>query len=193
MKNQSLDFRFQPSGNISQELTVARMEAMRLAILRAQPPAKVKGARIGQTDKGWWLAVDPGTIAAAAAWPLKPVVYGATEVRFVYGLVHADPPKIDDEEILADIDDPDYPGLTCGSAGKIYVGVDLAADTYEPENPIIAFADTVPDDVDRSKAYVEIADVAFADGAITKVTPVHRGNIDMASCGGVLNYWDLGD
>lgn len=130
--------------------------------------------------------------SASNKHPLQPVQSAPTKIRIRYGLIHADVPSIDDTEITAQIGDEANPEITITQSGKLYAGVDLAEDTYKPENPIIAFAEAVPDDVDRLKAYREMASVTFADGKITNITPVVRGNMDVASCGGVLNYWDMG-
>ena len=141
------------------------------------------------------LAGSPGV--SATTFNLQPVQIGDDVIRIRYGVCHGIVPKIDDggaTEITADLDDADNPEITVTASGKLYIKVDLATDTYEAENPVIEYAATVPDDVDRVSAHHELADVTWdsADGgSITLIVPVHGGNIDMASCGGVINYWDL--
>lgn len=62
-----LNFIFKPSGNISNELTVSRMEALRRAASRAQPPDKIIGGKIKVTDSGWQLEIPRGGAGGAAA------------------------------------------------------------------------------------------------------------------------------
>lgn len=133
-----------------------------------------------------------GVPAASATFPLQPVKSAANKLKFRYGTVHGIVPTIGGTELTADL--ADSPELTITESGKVYVKVDLAADTYEAENPIIAFAATVPADVDRVSAHAEIVDVVYDSGtsAITSFAPAHKGSIDVASCAGVTNYWDLG-
>jgi hypothetical protein len=131
-------------------------------------------------------------------FPLKPAVFEGNKVRFRYGTVHGIVPKIDDTELTASISDEDAPEITVTGAGVIYVKVDLAEDTYEAENPVIEFvagdASDIPEDVDRESAHQLIVTVEWNDetSSIARVSSAHKGSLDMASCGGVLNYWDLG-
>jgi len=68
MNNDSLDFIFRPSGDITQEVTVARMESLRKAASRAQPPDRVIGGKIRTTPDGWTLEIDRRAIKTTHPW-----------------------------------------------------------------------------------------------------------------------------
>lgn len=191
MNKDSLDFIFKPSSSITNELTVARMESLRKAALRAQPPKQVIGGKIRTTPDGWTLEI-PKPGRPKDPFPLEPVLSTSTTLKFRFGTVHGIVPKIDEEELTARLDES--PELEIDGSGKVYIKVDLAEDTYEATNPVIEFAETVPEDEDRVNAHAIIVDVEFdeAENTIKSFSPAHRGSIDMASCGGVINYWDLG-
>lgn len=183
--------KLEPGGAIEEKITSKLINAMLAAIRRCQPPEQVKGGRIGSSPAGWTLAIDPGN-NSSTSFPLKPVQTAPTKIRIKYGTVHGIVPKIGTDAITAEIADEANPEITVTFSGKLYVKVDLAADTYEAENPTIAFAAEVPADVDRESAHQELAAVTYASGAITAIVPVHQGSLDVASCAGVTNYWDLG-
>lgn len=131
-------------------------------------------------------------------FPLQPVQSGDDKVIFRYGTVHGIVPKIGTDAITIDIDDEDNPKLTVTATGVIYVKVDLAASTYEAENPTLVFVTgdetDIPADVDRVSAHHLLVGVEWDDAtnSIKTLSPVHQGSIDVASCAGVSNYWDLG-
>jgi hypothetical protein len=52
-----IDFIFRPSKKIEDELTVSRMEALRKAASRAQPPDTVIGGKISTGENGWRLEI----------------------------------------------------------------------------------------------------------------------------------------
>jgi len=56
-----LDFIFKPAKRIESELTVSRMEALRRAASRAQPPDEVIGGVITSTESGWTLEIPPSS------------------------------------------------------------------------------------------------------------------------------------
>ena len=61
------NFQFAPSSQIEHEVTVSRLEAMRKAILRSQPPTEVIGGDIEFSETGWNLritALDSGDAAS---------------------------------------------------------------------------------------------------------------------------------
>lgn len=131
---------------------------------------------------------------AAATYPLQIVKVAEKKIAIRYGTVHGVVPKIGASEITPDLADDANPEISVSASGKLYAKVDLAADTYAPENPILAYAATVPADVDRVSAHQELAAVTYdsGSGAITNIAPVHQGSLGIASCAGVTNYWDLG-
>lgn len=189
--------KLEPGGAIEDKVTSSLINAMLAGIRRAQPPAQIKGGRIQHTDAGWLLSIDPGGLASGSRFPLKPIKTGANKVRFVYGTVHGIVPRIGSDydsgtDLTGTITDPASPELTVTESGVIYVQVDLAEDTYEAEKPLIAFAANLPGDVPRESAYQILCALTYDSGEITLGTPAHQGSIDMASCGGVMNYWDLG-
>lgn len=68
MNKDSLDFIFRPSGDITQEVTVARMESLRKAAARAQPPRQVIGGKIRTTPDGWTLEINQKANAPSHPW-----------------------------------------------------------------------------------------------------------------------------
>ena len=56
-----LDFIFKPAERIEDELTVDRMEALRKAANRAQPPDKIIGGTIVGSANGWTLEIPTST------------------------------------------------------------------------------------------------------------------------------------
>lgn len=68
MNNDSLDFIFRPSGDITQEVTVARMESLRKAASRAQPPDRVIGGKIRTTPDGWTLEINQRAVGSTHPW-----------------------------------------------------------------------------------------------------------------------------
>ena len=61
-----LDFIFKPARRIETELTVSRMEALRQAASRAQPPDKVIGGTIVGSPSGWTLEIPQSTGGSSA-------------------------------------------------------------------------------------------------------------------------------
>lgn len=56
-----LNFIFKPAKRIENELTVERMEALRKAASRAQPPDQVIGGTIIGSELGWTLEIPPSS------------------------------------------------------------------------------------------------------------------------------------
>jgi len=56
-----LNFIFKPAKRIETELTVSRMEALRRAASRAQPPDQIIGGTITSSENGWSLEIPPST------------------------------------------------------------------------------------------------------------------------------------
>jgi len=78
MNKDSLDFIFKPNSSITNELTVARMESLRKAALRAQPPKQVIGGKIRTTPGGWTLEI-PKSGGKKEDHPFKVKVVDAAE------------------------------------------------------------------------------------------------------------------
>ena len=56
-----LNFIFKPAKRIESELTVSRMEALRRAASRAQPPDEIIGGTITSSESGWSLEIPPAS------------------------------------------------------------------------------------------------------------------------------------
>lgn len=127
---------------------------------------------------------------AEETYPLQPVQVGDDKVKFRWGTVNGYTPKIGTDEITSNVNDAANPEFTITGAGYIYVKVDVSS-TFVIDNPVLEFAATVPTDT-TTNAYRSIVNVGWTSGAITSLAPAHRGSIEVATCGGVLYYWDLG-
>lgn len=157
------------------------------------------GIRVSRSNNGITLSLArPGKGSAQAKYPLQPLI-GSTpvKVKFRYGTVHGIVPMIGGDPLTPAL--ADSPELTITGAGVIYAKVGLAPDTYEAENPVLEFVagdeSNIPDDVARVSAHELLVGVAWdaEAGAITDLAPTHTGSIDVASCGGVVNHWTLGN
>jgi len=83
-----LDFIFKPAKRIESELTVSRMEALRRAASRAQPPDEVIGGVITSSESGWTLEIPPSSGGSSVIEPHQ--VLGVTDdkIRIRNGTVN---------------------------------------------------------------------------------------------------------
>jgi len=103
MNKDSLDFIFKPNSSITNELTVARMESLRKAALRAQPPKQVIGGKIRTTPDGWTLEI-PKSGGKKEDHPFKVKVVDAAEreVTLTSGSLNNTVPLIGVDRMLID-------------------------------------------------------------------------------------------
>lgn len=157
-----------------------------------------RGITVSQSAGKYLISARKQRGGTSKSFPLQPVKSGADKVKFRWGTVRGIGPQIGGEPITTDLNDEANPEITVDAAGVIYVKVDLAPDTYEATNPVLAFVagdeSDIPEDIPRESAHAPLVSVAWdtENEAITGLSPAHKGSIDVASCAGVTNYWDLG-
>jgi hypothetical protein len=84
-----LNFIFKPAKKIEDEVTVARMEALRKATMRAQPPDSIIGGRIKVQENGWSLEIPKSSGGSAATIePHEVISVGADKITINNGTVN---------------------------------------------------------------------------------------------------------
>lgn len=84
-----LNFIFKPAKRIEDEVTVARMEALRKATMRAQPPDSIIGGRIKVQESGWSLEIPKSSGGSAATiQPHEVISVGADKITINNGTVN---------------------------------------------------------------------------------------------------------
>lgn len=152
-----------------------------------------RGITVSQSAGKYLISARKQRGGGVSKFPLKPHRSGANKVKFTWGTVNGYTPTIDEVEITADLDDPANPEITISESGIIYVKVDVAEGAFAIDNPVLEFATSVPADT-TTAAHRAIVNVAWdsESSSISSIAPSHRGSIEVASCGGVVYYWDLG-
>jgi hypothetical protein len=83
-----LDFIFKPARRIETELTVSRMEALRKAASRAQPPDAIIGGKILGTESGWTLEIPQSTGGAVETQPHQVLSVGEDKITIRNGTIN---------------------------------------------------------------------------------------------------------
>jgi|TARA_E500000318_G_C3559230_1_gene212607 hypothetical protein len=83
-----LDFIFRPSPRIENELTVSRMEALRKAISRAQPPDTVIGGNIKISESGWTLEIPKSSGGSTTIQPHEVISVSEERININNGTVN---------------------------------------------------------------------------------------------------------
>jgi hypothetical protein len=85
-----LNFIFKPAKRIESELTVERMEALRKAANRAQPPDQVIGGKIIGSELGWNLEIPPasGGGGSDSVEPHQVLSVGEEKITIKNGLIN---------------------------------------------------------------------------------------------------------
>jgi hypothetical protein len=177
-------------------MTVMEIFVSVINYLRANTIRNVIGGKLRRSPSGITIEIERAKTTkkpAPKTFPLEPVRSGDDKVKFRWGTVNGLTPKIGEVEITAGIDEDVNPLLTITQSGIIYVKVDVAASTLVINNPVLLFGTTVPADTSTA-AHRALVNVTWnaGDSVISAIAPSHRGSIEVATCGGVLYYWDLG-
>ena len=83
-----LNFIFKPAKRIESELTVDRMEALRKAANRAQPPDEVIGGKIIGSELGWTLEIPSSAGGATETQPHQVLSVGEDKITIRNGTIN---------------------------------------------------------------------------------------------------------
>ena len=179
MNKDSLDFIFKPNSSITNELTVARMESLRKAALRAQPPKKVIGGKIRTTPDGWILEIQPGS-PQIDSHPFQVKIKNSQErkVTISSGKVNNTIPSIDGTRLI----ETPAPELTLPTSELVYIYIKVEVDGSMEATSVSIVAETEEqsDTLDLTSGgigYELIATATINDGEIATVSQLLNSNI----------------
>lgn len=178
------EFKFE-RGSFAKQLTVARMEAMRRAIIASKPAATHDGVLITETPDGWVATVKVEPAGGSFRHPFQLVEAkenDVTGIKIRYGTVNSDVPKFGEEALSVSIGDS--PFIPIDEDAEIWLKITLAENTQAVETISIETSKPeIPEAEELTTAIIMLGEVKIEDGEISAIGNAVTASLSLASCG----------